>query len=240
MTSASLEMLSFIAIPFLALLLGSISALFRSPSHRFVSSIQHFAAGIVFASVAIELLPMIIQQGSRITVSLGFLIGVFAMLLIKLLTIELQKRNLTFVLPVLFLTAVAVDLLIDGLLIGIAFLANQQSGVFIALALTFEIFFLGLSTVGTMNQKGIEPLVKVVTSFLLAALIPIGALLGQGIFSWLPHYWLIEVIAFGIAALLYLVVEELLVDAHEIEDTPWVTGMFFIGFLMIVLMSMSS
>ncbi len=32
-------------------------------------------------------------------------------------------------------------------------------------------------------------------------------------------------------ALLYLVTEELLVDAHEANDTPLLTAMFFVGFL---------
>ena len=38
-------------------------------------------------------------------------------------------------------------------------------------------------------------------------------------------------LAFGAAALLYLVTEELLVEAHEVPDTPLLTAMFFVGFL---------
>mgnify|MGYP000439235608 CR=1 FL=1 len=36
---------------------------------------------------------------------------------------------------------------------------------------------------------------------------------------------------FGTAALLYLVTEELLVEAHEKPDTPLISSMFFVGFL---------
>ena len=34
----------------------------------------------------------------------------------------------------------------------------------------------------------------------------------------------------GLMALLYLVTEELLVEAHEKPDTPLISSMFFIGF----------
>lgn len=40
-------------------------------------------------------------------------------------------------------------------------------------------------------------------------------------------------LAFGAAALLYLVTEELLVEAHEGQETPLLTALFFIGFLAI-------
>jgi len=47
--------------------------------------------------------------------------------------------------------------------------------------------------------------------------------------------WVI-VIAFATAALLYLVVEELLVEAHEEPETPLATVMFFVGFLVLFLL----
>ena len=37
-------------------------------------------------------------------------------------------------------------------------------------------------------------------------------------------------------ALLYLVTEELLIEAHETPDRPWVTAMFFVGFLALLLL----
>lgn len=40
--------------------------------------------------------------------------------------------------------------------------------------------------------------------------------------------------AFGLVALLYLVTEEILVEAHEIPDTPLTTAIFFVGFLLLI------
>jgi len=42
-------------------------------------------------------------------------------------------------------------------------------------------------------------------------------------------------LAFSLIALLYLVTEDLLVEAHETPDRPWVTAMFFAGFLILLI-----
>jgi zinc transporter, ZIP family len=47
----------------------------------------------------------------------------------------------------------------------------------------------------------------------------------------LPKPMLTGIFAFGLAALLYLEAEELLIEAHETPDRPWVAAMFFVGFL---------
>ena len=52
----------------------------------------------------------------------------------------------------------------------------------------------------------------------------------------LPSSLLTGFFAFGLIALLYLVTEELLVEAHETPDRPWVTAMFFVGFLALLLL----
>jgi ZIP family zinc transporter len=48
-------------------------------------------------------------------------------------------------------------------------------------------------------------------------------------------------IAFGSAALIYLVTEELLVEAHEhhVQENPLTAGLFFAGFLLLLIFEMS-
>ncbi len=43
---------------------------------------------------------------------------------------------------------------------------------------------------------------------------------------------------FGVAALLYLVTEELLVEAHEVPETAATTSMFFVGFLLLLVIDL--
>ena len=64
----------------------------------------------------------------------------------------------------------------------------------------------------------------------IGLLLPLGSLLG-GLAFGLPHSIITGLFAFGLIALLYLVTEELLVEAHERREGPIVTSMFFIGFL---------
>ncbi len=58
-----------------------------------------------------------------------------------------------------------------------------------------------------------------------------GAITGAALLGGASNTVLAAVLAFGAAALLYLVVEELLVEAHEEAETPLLGAMFFLGFL---------
>ena len=46
------------------------------------------------------------------------------------------------------------------------------------------------------------------------------------------------VMAFAVAALLYLVTEELLTEAHEVKETAALTLMFFAGFIVLLVIEM--
>ena len=74
----------------------------------------------------------------------------------------------------------------------------------------------------------------------IALALPVGALLGIGPLASLPVTPFAAVLAFGTVALLYLVTEELLAEAHEVKDNPSATATFFVGFLGILLVSLSS
>jgi len=65
----------------------------------------------------------------------------------------------------------------------------------------------------------------------------VGAVGGAALLGGAGATVLAAVLAFGAAALLYLVVEELLVEAHEQTDTPLLAGMFFLGFIGLYLLA---
>lgn len=46
------------------------------------------------------------------------------------------------------------------------------------------------------------------------------------------------VLPFGLSALLFLVTEELLVEAHKEEESLWLTSAFFGGFLLFLILGM--
>lgn len=211
-----------------ATVVGAAVALYRRPGAATMRIIHHFTAGIVFAAAATEILPDLKQQ-SPWAVLLGGVVGVLLMLLIRRLGERAQG-------PVGFVAAVGVDIFIDGLVLGIAFAAGAKAGLLLTLALTLEVLFLGLSIVGDLRDflgRRIRAMLAVIG---LALLLPLGGMLGAPI-ATLGAFWLTAFLAFGLIALLYLVTEELLVEAHEGgKDTPLATAMFFAGFLLLLLL----
>ena len=77
------QVLTFVLIPAAATLLGGVVAAFRPPGARLQSVIQHFAAGVVFAAVAGELLPELMHEAAPLPTVLGFALGVGLMLGVK-------------------------------------------------------------------------------------------------------------------------------------------------------------
>ncbi|WP_058513702.1 ZIP family metal transporter [Legionella santicrucis] len=224
-------------MPAALMLIGGGIASFYQPGNRITSATQHFAAGVVFAAVAKELLPKIGAYHDPIALVIGFSLGVIGMLFLKWLSsrledFEQQKTGISWGL----LTAVGIDLLVDGILIGVSFLAGEKGGILIAIALSIEIFFLGLSTTSTLGVRQVSAPIRLLSSFILAILIPIGAGLGASLLIHLPQTVTNVILSFGVAALLYLVTEELLVEAHEVRETPSITLCFFVGFLLILLL----
>ena len=209
-------------IPAVAVMLGAAVAVWRRPSPAFGSAIQHFAAGVVFAAAAGELLPDIKHRQSAWAVILGGAVGIVLMLLIKHLG-ETSKGTLGLV------VMVAIDIFIDGLVLGIGFAAGAKQGFLLTVALTIEVLFLGLSLTGELSETIRKPAKVLAVVAGLAVLLPIGAAIGIPV-SHLPNFWIAAFFSFGLVALLYLVTEELLVEAHAGPEKPWVTSLFMLAF----------
>lgn len=224
--------------PLIGMIIGGLITSVYKPSERFISGTQHLAAGVIFAAVAIELLPRISPNDTPFALTIGFLLGMVIMLILKTITNKIARSKSNYNMPIGYVSAIGIDLLIDGTLIGIAFLAGKEGGILVALALGIEIFFLGLSSATALKKRRIPTLSIILLTCILALLIPAGSFLGTGVLSYLPASYTTAFIAFGIAALLYLVTEELLTEAHEAAiESPVATSLFFLGFLFIVLMT---
>ena len=222
-----MQAVAFTLIPVVAVLIGSLFAVSRRPSDAFVSAMQHLAAGVVFAAAAAEILPQVMHEGSPIATFTGGALGIVVMLSLK----ALEGRASG---PIAMLGAVAVDILIDGLVLGLAFVAGGKAGVLLTIALTLEVLFLGL-TVTTEFGETIKSKARIIAITMgIALLLPIGAAIATPVATF-PPVVIAGFLSFGLMALLYLVTEELLVEAHEKPDTPLISAMFFIGFLGLLL-----
>ncbi len=224
-----IDIFLFSLVPSAALLASGAACSWIPISKMSASAFQHFAAGVVFAAVATELLPLVVSSPLKIDIAAGFLIGMAAMLAIRLID---QKSTSSFGMA----TGIGIDLFVDGLLIGLAFSTSLKSGILILIALTIEVLSLGLSLMPALIRKNLSTAFRAASLLVLCFLIPIGAVTGALAVSLVPHEFYEAALAFGVAALLYLVTEELLVEAHETRDTLWTTASFFLGFLAIILL----
>ncbi|ARS26423.1 transporter [Sphingomonas sp. C8-2] len=215
--------LAYTIIPVVAVIAGALLSLLRKPGASFVSAMQHLAAGVVFAAAATEILPQIKHDAAPVATLIGGAIGVGAMLLLKALE-ERATGSLAMV------GAVAIDILVDGLVLGLAFLAGAKAGLLLTIALTLEVMFLGVTVTSDLREKVVAAWKVVAIVAAIGMLLPVGAVLATPV-AVLPQPMIVAFLSFGLMALLYLVTEELLVDAHERPDSPLISGMFFAGFL---------
>ncbi len=196
-----MQAVAFTLIPVVAVLIGSLFAVSRRPSDAFVSAMQHLAAGVVFAAAAAEILPQVMHEGSPIATFTGGALGILVMLSLK----ALEGRASG---PIAMLGAVAVDILIDGLVLGLAFVAGGKAGVLLTIALTLEVLFLGL-TVTTELGETIKSKARIIGITMgIALLLPIGAAIATPVATF-PPVVIAGFLSFGLMALLYLVTEEL-------------------------------
>ncbi|KAJ1462502.1 hypothetical protein M885DRAFT_505406 [Pelagophyceae sp. CCMP2097] len=137
--------------------------------------------------------------------------------------------------PWTMLVAVTIDALCDGFLIGLSAASGTSAGVIMSAALTIEMGFLSLTFATTL--KGLPRWMQLVTNLLPPTTLMLGGVLGAATaLVTLQHAPLhVGLISFGVAALLYLVTEELLLQAHESQGPEehiwWVDLCFFVGFL---------
>lgn len=243
--SLILQLAGYALIPAAAMVAAGAYATFRVPGPNLRSALMHFAAGVVFAVLAIEFLPDLVHEKSALATGIGFAVGTAAMLGIRSLTEKPSQSEKAVsrgesAASGGLLFATGVDIAIDGLMLGIGFAAGAKEGLLLTIALTLELISLGMAVALELGQGGLERRRRLMMIGGLALLF-LGSAGGGGFaLHLLTGSLLVGVIAFGAAALLFLVTEELLTEAHEVTESPLLTATFFAGFLAILLLELLS
>ena len=144
--------------------------------------------------------------------------------------VAVERRVAPF--PVTLATAVAVDSFVDGFLIGLSAASGTNAGFVMSAALSIEMGFLGLTYAAALTKqpRWLATLAMIGPPVILVLGGAGGALLAAAVADTALH---VGLISFGVAALLYLVTEELLLEAHSEGEghTWWVDCCYFAGFL---------
>lgn len=229
--------MAFASFPAAAVLLGAGTTFVRTPSAAVRSGVQHLAAGVIFCVLATELLPDLVHRRMPWVTVTGFSVGVAIMLALKWTGerkgdsgADTDTRGL--------MTAMGVDVALDGMLIGLSFAAGQRQGMLLTTALVLELFFLGVSCATSLGKTGRSRGRIIGACAGLGVALLAGAAAGAVVLNHVRPAYVDAMLAFGVAALLYLVTEELLTEAHEEPETPLQTAMFFLGFIVLFTLDM--
>jgi ZIP family zinc transporter len=220
------------AFPALIALCGGILAAVWTPSHAARSLIQHFAAGVVLAALAVELLPEIGREHAPgLVLIASFAMGSLFMYALKLWTMGLAQKaknsGASVGLGTGLMLATFIDVATDGFIIGAGFATGGETGTILALGLSVELLFLGLA----LTSAATAGWRIIALSGALGLTVLVFAMLGSALLAGASHAVIGGTLAFSAAALLYLVTEELLMEAHEGEEKPVSTLVLFGGFL---------
>lgn|SRR5699024_379387 len=228
----------------------------RSQTSTLTSYVQHFAAGLIIAAATLDLLPEAFELGGGWPLIVGFIVGTAFMLTLRALLNrfghshapgdshahvdhhDAAHGHLQTGVNVRLVTALAVVVLIDGAIIGVALSAGGAAALLIAIALSIELLFVAASTAGSTRAGGGSIGSAIGVGALVSVMMPIGAVLGALVFAGVTAPWLVAGLAFGTAALLFTAVAELLVEAYEIKESTGTIAMAAGGFLLFVVLMM--
>lgn len=231
-----------------ATVIGSIIGfIFKKISHRFSDIVLSFAAGVMLAASVLGLILPSLEYGGDlsllITVS-GVFCGALCLNLIDKLVPHLHKmagsdmeehhnsEKLNKVL--LFVTAIAIHNLPEGIAAGVGFGSEDTSGaIMIALGIALQNIPEGMVIIAPMLSAGVKP----ARTFLLASLTGIIEVLGT-----LLGYFAVSVasailpfaLAFAGGTMLYVISDEMIPETHSHGSERGATYALLVGFCLML------
>lgn len=201
-----------------ALVAGGVWAATNPPTGRSKSLVQHLAAGTVFAGLVVDVFRRLLNEKPHATwLIAGLIFGLVAMMLIRA-----RGQNASG--SALGLTIVA-DVITDGLLMGLSVLSGGASGFLFIAGLVPEMTLLGVTVAQELGGEHASRLKKIAIPALVGCGVVVGGALGALAGSG-PQALSTVIEAFGSIAICYLVMEELLREAHEQPDNTFLALSF--------------
>lgn len=226
-----------------ATLLGSIIGfLFKKISHKFSDIVLSFAAGVMLAAAIMGLILPSVEYGGNfgvfITVS-GIFIGALCLNLIDKLVPHLHKMvgadteahndtNLSKVL--LFVTAIAIHNLPEGIAAGVGFGSGDTSGaIMIAGGIALQNIPEGMVIIGPMLAAGVSPKKTFICASVTGLIEVLGTFIGYFAVS-IATAVLPFALAFAGGTMLYVISDEMIPETHSHGCERGATFSLLIGF----------
>lgn len=227
-------------LPALGMIVGTIAAEWREVSKRSMGAVLHGAAGVAVAVVSVELMPRIVEDIAPWLLVTGFAIGAVASVaMVRGVRRAVGALEIGRTGPWMVYAAVAVDLLGDGLMIGIGSAVSGKLGLMLGLSQIVANVPGGFVAVANLRTRGIRRPVRLAAAASLIVPVVIGA--GAG-------FWLLRdqsaqlqnaALAIVVGLLLLATIEDLVPQADEPQTRRWITtASFAAGFIFFTLLSL--
>ncbi len=216
---------------FLTYLGAPLAELFEVP-HRVVSGALQFAAGVIAALVFITLMPPVVRHGDLFGVALAFFVGGAIFVFFEYFSARRQaaKPAQEGANPIslgLYI-GILVDLVVDGIVIGIGATLTLGTGIALALGMAVSTLPLAFVTISTAKKQGVAKSKRQVLSILFFVCVMAGALLGYLVLRDMPAATRMLLIALASGFLITTVTQSMIPEANK-EGEPSFAGVFFVG-----------
>jgi ZIP family zinc transporter len=232
-----------------ATIIGAIIGfIFKKISHRFSDIVLSFAAGVMLAASVLGLILPSISYGGKygiVITIIGIFIGAFSLNLVDKLVPHLHKMieaepeehqngNLNKVL--LFVTAIAIHNLPEGIAAGVGFGAGDTSqALMIAGGIALQNIPEGMVIIGPMLAAGVKPKNTFICAMLTGLVEVVGTLIGYFAVS-VASVILPFALAFAGGTMLYVISDEMIPETHTHGSERGATYALIIGFCLMLAM----
>ena len=223
--------------------LGGVLAEFLRVSQRTLSFALHAAAGILFAVIGIELMPQALEGATPWVMLLLFTLGGLAAIGVDRAIGLVQTRAAcraggdVEASPWGIYFGVAVDLFSDGVIIGTGSIIDPALGLLLALGQVPADVPEGFATIATFKNKGVPRAKRLLLAASFALPILVGTTIGYWAVRGQPDAVKFGLLAFTAGILLTVAVEEIVVEAHQEEDSRWASLFLIGGFALFALLT---
>ncbi len=219
-----------------------IGFIFKKFSHRFSDIVLSFAAGVMLAAAVLGLILPSVEHGDKfgllITIA-GIFAGAVCLNLVDRLVPHLHKlmgedteehnnANLNKVL--LFVTAIAIHNLPEGIAAGVGFGSGDMSqAIMIAGGIALQNIPEGMVIIGPMLAAGVKPSKTFICALLTGVVEVVGTFLGYFAVS-IASAILPFALAFAGGTMLYVISDEMIPETHSHGNERGATYALLVGF----------
>jgi len=232
-----------------ATVLGSlIGFIFKKLSHKFSDIVLSFAAGVMLSAAVLGLIVPSVEMGGNfgliITIG-GIFAGALCLNLVDKLVPHLhrlmgadnephQNANLSRVL--LFVTAIAIHNLPEGIAAGVGFGSSEVSkALVIAGGIALQNIPEGMVIIGPMLAAGVPPKKTFICAMITGLVEVVGTLIGYFAVS-VSQMILPFALAFAGGTMLYVVSDEMIPETHSHGNQRDATYALLVGFAVMMIL----